>query len=67
MYIDECNTFILAANYNSILLLCLSCWLLGMELDCEVISELEENGSFYVRFLKNENLQRRIDFQTELK
>ena len=41
--------------------------ILGMELDCEVISELKYNGSFYVRILTEDALEKRIKFQNELK
>ena len=39
----------------------------GMERDCEVISDLRDNGSFYVRILDEETPDQRQKFQEELK
>ena len=39
----------------------------GMERDCEIISDLEDNGSFYVRILDEETPEQRQKFQEELK
>ena len=38
-----------------------------MELECEVISNIEDNGSFYVRLLNEETREQREKFQEELK
>ena len=39
----------------------------GMERDCEVISDLRDNGSFFVRILDEETPEQRQKFQEELK
>ena len=39
----------------------------GMERECEVISDLRDNGSFYVRILDEETPEQREKFQEELK